>query len=130
MMHQSEFLLSGMLYNVHEIVNCDHECMIRSAITSECLLTYTWRNDLRLTGECLLTNTWRNDLQLFLWQFFLDASSHLYNRLCLLVGRSVGWLVGWLVGNAFIFSTEKWFYPSKRSIHQVIHSINHSFIHK
>ena len=29
-----------------------------------------------------------------------------------------------------IFSTEKWFYPSKGSIHQVIHSFNHSFIQK
>ena len=29
---------------------------------------------------------------------FLDASSHLYNSLC----RLVGWLVGWSVGNAFI----------------------------
>ena len=53
---------------------------------------------------------------------------------------SVGWSVSWLVGRSVthslktskssIFSTEKWFYPSKRSIHQVIHPFNHSFIHK
>ena len=35
---------------------------------------------------------------------FLDTSSHLYNRLCPLVGRSVGRLVGRSVPYAFSFS--------------------------
>ena len=29
---------------------------------------------------------------------FLDASSHLYKRVCPAIGRSVGWVVGWSVG--------------------------------
>ena len=66
---------------------------------------------------------------------FLDESSHLLNRLCRLVGRLVGRFVGWVThslktSNSCIFSTEKWSWPSKRSIHLLIHSINHSFIHK
>ena len=44
-------------------------------------------------------------------KIFLDATSHLYNRLCPLVGRSVGWLVGRVThslktSNSCIFSTE------------------------
>ena len=63
--------------------------------------------------------------------FFLDASTHLYNRLCPLVG----WLVDRVTHslktlNSCIFSTEMWSWPSKRSIHLLIHSINYWFIHK
>ena len=53
-----------------------------------------------------------------------------------LVGRLVGWLVGRLIthslktSNSCNFSTEKWSWPSKRSIQLLIHSINHLFIHK
>ena len=34
---------------------------------------------------------------------FLDASTHLYIRVCLLVCLSVGLSVGWSVGNNFAF---------------------------
>ena len=35
---------------------------------------------------------------LIYFSYFLGATKHLYNWLCLLVGRLVGWLVGRLVG--------------------------------
>ena len=43
------------------------------------------------------------------------------------VGRSFGWSVthSLKTSKSSIFSTEKWFWPSKRSIHLVIHSLNH-----
>jgi len=45
-------------------------------------------------------------------KIFLDATSHLYNRLCPLVGRSVGWLVGRVThslktSNSCIFRCDK-----------------------
>ena len=65
------------------------------------------------------------------WEFPLSVGqkslSHLYNRLCQSVGRSGNALN---TSNSCIISTEKLSWPSKRSIHQLIHKINHLFNHK
>ena len=39
--------------------------------------------------------------------YFLDASTHLYKRLCLSIGRSVGCSVGWSDSRSVFFMTEK-----------------------
>ena len=97
------------------------------------------------TFWCKLERSRPNNFQVM---NFLDAPTHLYKRLCPLVGRSVCLLVGLLVGHAFVKIAKKrrihresllvallWRGPQikvqDQSINEFVnHSLNQSFIYK